>query len=284
MSLIPLNRRTDPSIAAGAEGFTLIEVMISIIILAFISLGIYQATTEAYHLRDVLSTEGEFYNGIRLATDILGRDIAAMYSPALMQAPAPTPSNQPVNQYQPPVVDPEMAAVLQTDAGRTTQFWLPAIEKTGLRPSHFIGTENKLSFVSLSHVRIYRDSPESVFAKVSYALVPGEDPQLPDTWILVKTESTNAFDDDDRRDREHQHKYPLLHGIKKMRLRYWSKEREKQGRGWQTSWDNEKEDFKEKYPDIIEVQLEVIGTQKLSFDAVYRFRPEVPLRGLDPSS
>lgn len=268
------------------RGFTLIEVLISVLILSFISLGIYQATTEAYHLRDVLSTEGEFYNGIRLAMDILGRDVSAIYSPTLSKAPDAQPSGRPPD--APNLPDPEFAAVLQTDAGRTTQFWLPASEKTGLRPSHFIGAETKLSFVSLSHVRIYRDAPESVFAKVSYEIVRDEEnrdfPDAQNTMKLVRTVSTNAFDDDDRRDRQHQHKHTLLHGIKKLRFRYWSKEKEEKGRGWQTSWDNDKEDMKEKFPDIIEVTVEVAGPERLNFEGTYKLRPEVPLRGMDPSS
>src|SRR5690348_1896944 len=48
-------------------GFTLIEVMVSMAIMVFISLAIYQAMTETYKLREVLSVEGDFYNSIRLA-------------------------------------------------------------------------------------------------------------------------------------------------------------------------------------------------------------------------
>jgi prepilin-type N-terminal cleavage/methylation domain-containing protein len=65
-------------------GFTLIEVLISIVILTFISLGIYQSTTETFHLREILSNEGDFYNSIRLSMNIMQRDISMIYSPTLM--------------------------------------------------------------------------------------------------------------------------------------------------------------------------------------------------------
>ena len=48
------------------KGFTLLEVLISIVIMAFISLGIYQATTESYKLREELVSDSDFYNEIRL--------------------------------------------------------------------------------------------------------------------------------------------------------------------------------------------------------------------------
>ena len=54
------------------------------VIMAFISLGIIQATTETFKLRDVLSVEGDFYNAIRLATDIIRRDTVNLYSPEML--------------------------------------------------------------------------------------------------------------------------------------------------------------------------------------------------------
>jgi prepilin-type N-terminal cleavage/methylation domain-containing protein len=268
-------------------GFTLIEVLISVVVLTFISLGIYQLTTQTFRLRDSLSIEGEFYNSIRLAMNVLGRDVAAIYTPELMKPPTPQPSGNPaggVVAAAPPDVD--FQNLLSTDAGRTTPFWLPAIEKSGLRPSHFIGTDLKISFLALSHVRIYRDAPDSIFAKISYELVHDENPGVPgvtDALMLVRTESTNAFDDDDRRDRNYSRKLPLLHGIKKLKYRYWKKDGTATGK-WDTSWDNEKEDYKGKFPDLVEVTFEVIGPEHLSFEGIYKFRPEVPLRGLDPST
>ena len=56
-------------------------------ILSFISLGIYQMTTETYRLRDSLAAEGEFYNSIRMSMDIVQRDVASMYSPIIVAAP-----------------------------------------------------------------------------------------------------------------------------------------------------------------------------------------------------
>ena len=53
---------------------------------------------------------------------------------------------------------------------------------------------------------------------------------------------------------------------------------------WDNSWDNDKEDYKEKYPDIIEITVEVNGPDKLSHTGIYKFRPEVPISGINPST
>src|ERR1700746_219262 len=86
-------------------GFTLIEVLIAIVILAFISLGLYNAITETYRVRETLSTEGDFYNGIRLSMNVLQRDVTLIYSPInLLPSPSPSASGvagQPPQPTQP---------------------------------------------------------------------------------------------------------------------------------------------------------------------------------------
>ncbi len=259
----------------AGQGFTLLEVLISIVLLVVISLGIYQATTETYRLRDILMHEGDFYNSIRLSMGILERDIAMLYSPTLA---APPQKDNPT-----PAETKEMEDVLATDAGQSTPFWSPAIDKTGIRPSHFVGTETKLTFISLSHIRVYKDSPESEFAKITYELQAEKDnsdaPELRGTSLLVKNESTRAFDEDESKDLNPT-VYPLLHGITKLKYRYYNKAKDQ----WLNSWDSDKEEFKNIYPDRIEITVEVKGPSRLQFEGIYHFRPEIPLHGLDPST
>jgi len=253
------------------SGFSLLEVLIALSILVVLSFAIYQATTETYRLRDVLSNEGDFYNEIRLSMNILQRDISLLYSPTVSGPPKPSPQ---------PVMDPrEMQNILASDLGQTTTFWGAVTDKTGIRPAHFIGTDSKLSFISVSNTRVYKDSPESEFAKVVYELKPDAYAVVPSTSVLTKSTSSNAFEVDEHKDRQFV-QYPLLHGIKKLKYRYYHKEKD----AWSTSWDSDREDYKNIYPDIIEIKIEVLGPSRLSFDGLFQFRPEVPLDGLDPST
>lgn len=269
-------------------GFTLIEVMIAMAILAFISLAIYQLTVETYRLRDTLSSEGDFYNGVRLSMDVMQRDVALIYSPLLIQpgktsTPSPSAPGTPQNpnpQALPPAMNPQDLEVINAAGlGQATKYWGPATDKTGVRPSRFQGTDQKMSFISASHVRVYRDAAESEFAKIGYELKQDDDPANQGSYVLVKTESPNAFEDDDSRDKSVIN-YPLLHGVKKLKYRYYRKDKET----WESSWDSEKEDTKNLYPDMVEITIELAGPSNLHYQGVYRFRPEVPLYGIDPST
>lgn len=266
------------------DGFTLIEMLISMAVLIFISFGIYQATTETYRLRDILSTEGDFYNGVRLAMDILQKDINSIYSPMLIDT-TPKPNTLPAGSPPPPPtqLDTEAQSIINSELGQATKFWLGATDRSGIRASHFIGTDSAMSFVAISHLRIYKESPESEVSKISYSLQKDNSfNATPDTMVLIKTENTDAFNGEDLDHKEFTHSYKLLRGITALKFTYYMKD----GKSWKTfnSWDNESEDFKKAFPDIIEVDVKVIGPSHLSFEGIYKFRPEAPLRGLDPST
>jgi prepilin-type N-terminal cleavage/methylation domain-containing protein len=278
----------DRSLLTNQSGFTLLEILISMAVLVFISFAIYQATIETYKLRDSLLTEGNFYNGIRLSTSIMQTDISMLYSPLLaipekkeVDAKGQSQANGNLSSQAPLPVSGQISG----DLSQSSTFWSPAVNPEGVRPSHFIGSETKMSFISVSHSRIYRDSPESEFAKITYetkrdtqTLGPGASV---DTLVLIKTENPNAFSMDDGRD-PLSRSYEILHGIKKLSFTYYQKD----GNTWKTSrsWDNEREETKNIYPDVIEMNIEVIGPQRQSFEGIYKFRPELPLNGLDPST
>jgi prepilin-type N-terminal cleavage/methylation domain-containing protein len=262
-------------------GFTVLEVLISIVLLAFIALGIYNTTTSTYKLRDTLANEADFYNGIRMAMGIFGRDIALLYTPLIMM---PQATSAPTTVPGQPADAQDLQAIMG-DQGRETLFWAPAVDKTGIRPSRFVGSENRISFIAVSHIRSYKESQESDFAKVIYELQPDHSEGAePDTQVLVKIEDVNAFADVEPTSKEDKavHTYPLLHGIKTLRFRYKRKDHDQ----WDTSY---KTDLSPSladpmiFPDIVEVALEVVGPSRLRFEGSYHFRPEIPYDAINPS-
>jgi hypothetical protein len=94
----------------------------------------------------------------------------------------------------------------------------------------------------------------------------------------VKTASPNAFDDDDSRDKMKQ-SYPLLRGVTRFRFRFYRKDKKQ----WLNSWDSDSADLKNKYPDQIELSIEVKGPSRMFFEGTYHFRPEIPIDGINPS-
>ncbi len=256
-------------------GFTLIEVLIAFMILVFISFAIYQLTTNTFRLRSNLSDEGDFYNEIRLSLGILSQDISMIFSPKLVIPPVkkkknPTPSGSLSSNPPRPLID-------ETEV--PSKFWGYTIDReTGIRNTRFLGSKTSLSFVGSTHLRIYRDSPQSIYSKVEYRVI--NDESSPDgvdekTSVLVKTDNPNVFDLENDEDKSLE-TYPLMRGIKTWKFKYYLKSKDK----WYSDWDNRKTDFRNLIPDLIEVNFVVLGKNGKQFEGMYRFKPDVPFEGI----
>jgi prepilin-type N-terminal cleavage/methylation domain-containing protein len=259
------------------RGFTLLEVLISMFLLVVISFATYQATTETFKLRDVLSTEGEFYNSIRLAVSILQRDLENAYSPVVLrpeQRPRGIPGQDDLQLQQQQQIPPAGFGlnrdIMQSD------FFSSEIDRFGIRSTRMSGTDSKLFWVNSDNMRMYRDSRESDFLKISYFLEQEKDSEYePGSSTLVRSASPEAFIYDETKDKSVK-VYRLLHGIKKLKFRYYRKDKDQ----WSDSWDSESADTKESFPDIVELQIEVSAPKGLNFEGRYQIRPEVPLHGV----
>lgn len=271
------------------RGFTLIEVMISIAILVMISIGISQMISSSFRLKDVLTVEGDFYNGIRLGMSVIERDLTLLYSPTQFTAPP--------DDNAPPITDPilkqaairDQEALQSGDLGRSSNFWGPALNLAGVRPSRFVGTDSKVSFIAASHIRVYRNAPESDLLRVTYELKPDSnlDPRIEKKdglQMLVRQVDTDVYLDDfssSSQNSDHPSLVPLpiLRAVRGFKWRYYRKDKDT----WSTNWDSDREEFKNRYPDRIEMSYEAIGPFNLSYDAKYLLRGEIPLDALPPT-
>jgi hypothetical protein len=74
------------------------------------------------------------------------------------------------------------------------------------------------------------------------------------------------------------HTHELLSGIKKLSFLYDLRE----GATWKKvrSWDSDVDSQTAAFPDVIEINLEVVSQKNLSFEGRYKFRREIPIHGL----
>ena len=290
-------------------GFTLLEVMIATMILAVISLSVYQATTQTYRVRERLVQDGDFYNGIRLAMNVLDTDIMSLFSPiafkndpnlptANAQANAANARNSnsadgvsndntadnSVNagnnrnrrnrtQALTPQDQEKLNLLKESDLGQLSNYWMPANDLTAVRLSRFTGDENKLQFVTASHRRLYKGSPESEFSKVTYELREDPNPdKIAGTKILMKIENPVFMDDRNFREKTEK-SYSLLTGVKSIKFRYFRMDK----RAWERKWDTSQDDMINRYPDLVEATVEVVGQsdRKLEFQGTYIMKPEM---------
>lgn len=238
------------------SGFTLIELMIAMTILAFISMAVYQNTTQSFVLRDNVEQDGDFYNSIRVALDILGRDVIHIYSPNAAALPgdlgkAAKKTAQGTFDVQ---ADPNSGGTNPAPPEPASQFWGESINTVGVRPSRLQGEAEKISFIINSHMRLFRDSAECDFAKIIYALEDDRDQKSNATVkALIKREDPAAFEDNTRQKSETEVRYVLISNVKSLKFRFLDGEKDK----WDDKWDTEGMDHKGKFPVVIEITLEV---------------------------
>ena len=258
-------------------GFTLIELIISMTILAFISLGVYQLTANSFEMREKLEAEADFYNTIRTALAQMERDVLMIYTPQvgalprqLAQATVPGQQGQGSGQTagEPPF-----------DPGVSTPFWGPLFNRFGVRPSRLQGEAGKISFISSSHVRLFKDSHETEFAKITYALEDdrlsrGADGSVPKA--LVRYEDHDAFTDDGRPS-ETNARYVLLVPVVSLKFTFLDGRNDQ----WQNNWDTDGRDTKNQYPALIKVALEMRlpppAPKDATFEVVQVIKPELAL-------
>lgn len=249
------------------RGFTLIEVLIAVTLLVFISFAMYRTVTQAFQLRAVLMGEGDFFNALRLSMGLLERDLATPLYPEMLNFPIPRatqiPGTADLGQFDqtPPVA---------------SRFWGALVvpnQPIAWRHTAFQGTEQSLSFVTDSHRRMYKDSAESTSLKVSYQFKEGN---------LTRFASTAAFDVD-RDDEPKPKAYMLLNNIEGFRFRYFFKAKDQ----WLNQWDSTRSETRNLFPDLVELTLTVKSdnpqTSRLQYQGKYFFRVEVPTRGISAS-
>jgi hypothetical protein len=206
--------------------------------------------------------------------EVLGRDLTQLYTP--QAAALPGDLGKPENQPQPG--QPGYTGASAIPLGSPMQFWDEPINKYGVRPSRFQGESARMTFFSSSHTRIYRDSLESVFAKITYQL---EDPKGHDISepvhgkMLVKHEDPgNLFIDDERMSSDTEISYTLVEQVKDIHFEYLDGEKDK----WETRWDTAGSDHKGVYPAVIKATVEIyVPTSDNTFIVIQQYRPELDL-------
>ena len=256
-----------------SHGFTLLEILIAVALMAFIGVAVANRLTKSWELQAMLSTETDFYNEIRISADIIDRDVTNMYSPKIMLPDAKSQTET--------VTTGSTAPAEQETSESGSRFWGKLLDSSGVRHATFSGEEKEISFISTSHIRIYRESPESLFSKITYELKddPDAKDELQGTKILLRKVSPNAFsfqDDNDTMEKT----YPLVRGIKNFNFRYYSKEKDR----WEKRWDGNTGEYANRFPDIIELEIETVGKDRHLFRGRFHFRPELPIEGIQPST
>lgn len=243
------------------DGFTLIEVLVVLFILVLIGTMMAQAIVDAGKLRLTLTQETEFANELRTSLQVIERDVSQSFNPRWIlpsrlqpldpyNPPQPSQGNENKNSDLIPATIEEINNRTRGEAFKTTEYWGPVLAPSGIRAARFLGDENSFSFISASHVKVYKEKKESIYAKIKYFLNKDQ---------LIKRVNTRAFDLNDPKilsqDTPYLQDYTLLTQILSLKFSYYSKK----NAGFVKTWDSESQELKWQYPESIEMTFTLKG-------------------------
>lgn len=224
-----------------SRGFTLIEVLIAMAMLAVLSLLVYQATVRSFDINQKLSVEAVNFSSLSVTLQALQQDVSQLYSIALSKD----------------LLEKGQKSLSVDGSGRTSQvagtFWSAPIRSDGLRRTRFIGSRDKITFVTNSNRHVQAGQKESDILKITWEIVKNKRGE----YSLSRSSDANAFNYEDSKinDQIEPEKYELLETIKSASFSFYQAENQK----WDDGWDSENQYSKEesRYPTLISLKVEL---------------------------
>ncbi len=233
------------------QGFTLLEVMIAIAIMAGLTIITAQAMRSGVENQKVISAEIRRDSGVADAMKIMRADVgqAFHYQDVFCKMETdltakPTP---------PPNQGPNSGIVLnQINLGGAQAEGTPKPCPPNL--TGFIGTSEAMWFTSLSNTRVLRDSQESDQAKIGYYVksCKPSNAKSGQSKCLYRSVSPYIDDELDKPGKE----TVLLENVEEFKLRYLGPKRDDYVDTWKTGKDGD-DITKEHFPYAVEISLTV---------------------------
>jgi general secretion pathway protein J len=167
--------------ALKKSGFTLIEVMIALTIVAIISSLIYGSFAQTFSVREQVAQSQERYHSVRVALERMAREISMAFVFSCQQ--------------------------INTPMGERRQQTIFKLEHEG--------KFDKLTFTSFAHLRLFKDVHESDQNVLSY--FGDDDPKHASQYNLMRREKTRI----DGQPEEGGETQVLCPDIKELRFDFW---------------------------------------------------------------
>jgi len=214
------------------KGFSLLEIMVAILIFAFISYAASQVLRNNQLQKIQVDEEIDTYHALRTSFRILHKDLSSIFNLNTIDF---LPFGHVLPEDRPEAIkDPGAYQNYIQD-----QF--PGL----LYKSFFIGEENKIHFTSLSNFRVYADKHESEQAEISYTVEKdGADPKISHLYKRISPVIDDKFE-------EGGTTFLILEDLESIKFRYYDAATDQ----WDSSWDNNDEKHQGEIPDVIELAL-----------------------------
>ncbi len=257
-----------------SQGFTLVEVIVAMLILSFLSLFTVEAIQRALQTKRKVQGQIDKNSNVRDALRIMERDINSAFNyrdvsvelynqtQAYRKAAA-----EGANKPKDPTTEPPPEAVDTND-----KFKLKPVKVT----SQFIGESESIDLTTLSNVRMTEDSPISSQAEIGYKIKPcrRRSTQEASSKCLWRRTSNYIHEDITRYGQE----TVLLENVVEFKLRYLGPGR---GEEWVQQWySNDRGDdiSKGKFPYAVEITIAVKDESPKAKDKLLRMTTVAAIR------
>jgi len=263
------------------KGFTLIEVLIAItilaILMAFTSRSVSRSVKDKNRLQAEIDRDSQLTNAFRLIERDLSmafhyRDINSEVEQEIKKKCDAGQCKKPKNNSnggaasgstdgQPGEKAADSTNGQATSGGNTggTPIKLDFEPKQSENFTQFEGSDSSMSFSSLGNIRMYKDSPESHQMEVSYFLAPCRSFSTGEQVQCLWRRTTPYIDQDITKG---GNPTLLLENIKDFKLRYFGEGKQ----DWVSSWKTGADDTatQSRFPQAVEITLAVEEMERVS--------------------
>jgi prepilin-type N-terminal cleavage/methylation domain-containing protein len=260
-----LNLESDQKLLPHSEGFSLLEILIALTIMGFLSISLFTITNNNIDTKEIIIKEDREYLQVYTALHRLDSDFSQIYSPLYFSSLELSKDK-----------DANDAAYSQSRTDAKYKYQVSENFPTAtvnIQPVPLVTQEDKTSlrFLTAANKRFFEDQKQSRHAWVEYYLARDdrEDLATAEFQLMRRKVNTNIYDRD--LDFRKVKGHVLLRGVKEFKLEFYSREREK----WVDSIKllNESERYT---PRSLRVTLTWVDTEKQEQTQIRIFRPYWP--------
>ncbi|MCP4913140.1 MAG: prepilin-type N-terminal cleavage/methylation domain-containing protein [Oligoflexia bacterium] len=248
---------------SNQSGFTLIEIMIALVLMSFISIGVFTITTNNLETKDMVTNEDRAFFQSYGAFDRISRDIEQLWSPYYYDAPKAKKANSNSRDSYDEVPSNDFIV---------RESFKSASSKNHPVPDFSIEDKSVLQFITSSHLRRIEGQKESQFAWIQYSLenYEGEKEAFKGTQNLVRKVISQDIYKADLEWAKIKGQV-LLKGVKDIKYDFWSQKQEK--------WLDDIRQFdviRKSAPQAIRLYIKWIDSNEIEQSTLKVFRPHWP--------
>lgn len=255
-----LKRATGELRGRPSAGFTLIEVLLAVSILAVITSIMWISVSNMFRTRDFMNERFERYQIMRVSMDRMARELASTYLAGPEHGGEPLPGEE------------EEAKQAQAESGSSQRMREPV--QFGM-----IGRDDTLNFTTFAHIRTLAGEKASQHAEIGYFTERHRNDEGELVTALMRREDTTVDDDITDGGRI----FTMIPNVEEVKFEFWDPGRVKVGTmeemaeegRWVDSWDTTRSEFAGRLPTRVRIQVTLPPMDERGREETFTIQSEI---------